>query len=334
MRRLIEKIVKLSADEGFFRFQNDLARTVYDALGQGYSAGEGEVPMVKRMVEAINGRTYDGIHIHSTILHGSRSYVEFSFMDKPVTKELGDMAVIALVTDGPQRLLQKTCIIQNKKDAGPTWGVDPEQLYLLKNFPTFSGNKGIFRGCHDVTFRNSSGCLGAYGLFHAPGEMILASAPLVTEILRGRHTLPGSELAVFPQGIGSRWGSPTSAFPWWLACGRHPKEFFYMFEEMMHMNGFPFGLTDAGNGFLGNVHFARDLYDFARDWTQVSIGETSLLNGQIVNAGVDSFSNLLLRRAAFRGLGDDLPTSNAFGDVPFEGQIALMVMHMNVGEKQ
>ena len=106
-----------------------------------------------------------------------------------------------------------------------------------------------------------------------------------------------------------------------------------MFEEMMHMHGFPFWCPDAGNGFLGNVHFSRDLYDFARDWTQASIGETSVTNGQIVNAGVDSFSNILLRRAGFPGLGD-LPTGNVFGDMPFEGQLAVMVMHMNVGEKQ
>ena len=315
------------SDESFLRFQNDLAQSMYDALGQGYSAGQKEIPLVKSLIDAINGKTCNGIRIHAKILHGSRSHVDFKFMNQPVTKEFGDMAVIALITNGGQRLFQKTCIIQNKTETGKSWRIDAEQLFLLKNFPTFSGTQGVFVNCHNVIFRNNSGCLGAYGLFQSPGEMIFASAPLVAELLCGRGTLPAKDISVFLQENWSRRGAQALAFPMW----RHPEDFFYMFEKMY---GFSFGLTGNGTGFLGNVHFSRDLYDFAKNWTQFNIGEISCVNDDVVNSRVDAFSNHLIRQAKFDGLGEFPLVDNIFGDAPFEGELAVMVMHLDVGENE
>lgn len=99
MRRLFRRVMDLSSDNGFLDFQNDLSQRIYDALSQGYSVNGNEVPLVKRVVEAMNGHSYDGINIHSSFIHGSRSYIEFNYMDKPVTKELGDMVVFTVVTD-------------------------------------------------------------------------------------------------------------------------------------------------------------------------------------------------------------------------------------------
>ena len=268
MRILFKRVIELSSDDTFVHFQNDLSEKVYNALGQGYSADENEIGLIKRLIGAINGQSYRGIRIFATILHGTRSYVEFNYLDKPVTKELGDMAVISLVTDGAERLLQKICIVQNKKAKEQSWGIDAEQLYLLKNFPSFSGNKGIFRKCKNMAFRNVSGCLGAYALLSSPGEMVLASAPLVTEMLRGRKTLSISDLSVLPNTNPSRWNSHSFALPWWqFFPWHHPKEIFLLLEELWHHYGYAMGLQNIGNRFLGNVNFSRDVYDFIRDWT-------------------------------------------------------------------
>jgi hypothetical protein len=145
MRRAYGKLSEFCTDPDFFRFQNDLSRDIYDALGQGYAANDGEVSLVKRLIGAINGKDFRGLRLYGEILHGSRSYVEFNFMDKPVTRELGDMLMISLVTAGSQRLFQRLCIVQNKKDHEAKWAIDHEQLFLLKNFPAFRDN-------HKITF--------------------------------------------------------------------------------------------------------------------------------------------------------------------------------------
>ncbi|MBI2843647.1 MAG: hypothetical protein HYX78_09635 [Armatimonadetes bacterium] len=329
MRRLFKRVMDLSSDNGFLDFQNDLSRRIYDALSQGYSLNENEVSLVKRVVEAMNGQSYGGINIHSSFIHGSRSYVEFNYMDRPVTKELGDMAVFALVTDGPERLVQKACIVQNKKGDKEHWTIDPEQLYLLKNFPPLSGTKGILRGSRNVAFRNSSGCLGCYGLLLQPGEMILASAPMVTEMLRGRGTLPLADVTMLPNGNTAPWnaGQP---FPLWGMLGwRHPRDIHMIFEELVHEFGYPL-LGSTLNGFLGNVAFTRDVHDLARSITQFSIGEPTLLFGRATNPAVDAFSNHVIRSAKLENLPVDLPPDNLFGDHEFDGQMAVVVVHMDV----
>lgn len=135
MMRIFDRIRALSTDDGFLHFQHDLSRRMYDALGQGYVGDENEVALIKRTVDAVNGQSYRGVRVFATIIHGPRSYVEFNFMDKPVTKELGDMTIVTLVTDGSSRLVQKTCVIQNKKERDGHWSIDEEQLYLLKSGP-------------------------------------------------------------------------------------------------------------------------------------------------------------------------------------------------------
>lgn len=329
MRQLVEKIADLSADAGFHRFQNDLAQEIYQVLGEGYASNENEVELVKRLVGSVDGKSYKGLSLSAAMLHGPKSWVEFNYMDKPVTKELGDMVVLSVVTAGARRLLQRICIVQNKKDVSRKWTLDLEQLYLLKNFPTFSGNKGVFRNCRDVMFRNNSGCLGGFGFFVAPGEMVLASAPLVTELLRGRKTLGSGDLSVLPQWGASRWGIYSQSFPWLPSLvWRHPKEFIFFLEETLHRYGPLVGLPHMGSGFMGNVHFSRDLYDFARDWTQLNIGETSYAYDRVTNSGVDAFANAVMRQAGFPDL-PDLPSDDVLGEREFGASLAVLMMRLD-----
>lgn len=331
MIRIFDRILALSTDDGFLHFQHDLSRRMYDALGQGYVGSENEVALIKRTVDAVNGQSYRGVRVFATIIHGPRSYVEFNFMDKPVTKELGDMTVVTLVSDGSNRLVQKTCVIQNKKERDGHWDIDEEQLYLLKNFPPFSGSKGIFKRCKDLVFRNSSGCLGCYGLFHPPGEMILASAPALTEMLRGKKSVSHADIGLAPGANGAGSGGAGQPMPWWPGFPwHHPEERYMMFEEMVRHYGYPMLAGMPFNGFLGCAPFARDIHDFTRNWTQMNIGEATAVSGRVLNPAADAFTNFVLRSAGFGDLGVELPTGNLFGDHEFEGHMAVMLMHVDV----
>lgn len=307
MRRFFETIAQLSSDDDFSKFQNKLTHNFYDVLGQGYAANENEVALVKRLVGAANGSSYGPLSLHANMLHGSRSYVEFNYRDKPVTKELGDMVIISLVTNGKQRLLQKICIIQNKKDKSKQWGIDLEQLFLLKNFPPFTGNKGIFKNCRDIAFRNTSGCLGAFGLLQTPGEMIFASAGLVSEFIHDKKSLSASDIS-FSSGINHNSTQENQfSSPFWLPFNHiHPKEWYYIMREFAEMHGYQHSaLIGQPNSFAGNFRFGRDLYDFVRSWTQFSIGEITCINDKVTNRSVDAFANFLIRSA---GYGDIVHT--------------------------
>lgn len=332
MHRAIKTFMDLMKDEGFLGFQNNLALDIYDGLGRGFSSNENEVSLVTKLCEITDGKSYGPLSIRADKIHGSRSYVEFNYRDKPVTKELGDMAVITIVSSGRERLFQKLCIIQNKKSSGASkgnvrWDIDLEQLYLLKNFPKLSGNKGILNHCRDVSFRNSGGCLGAFGLMHDPGDMILITAPLLTELMKGRKSLNTSDISVV--GNNSNAGQQGGmGFPFFGHI--YPKELFMFCEEFRHhFRGLrPF----AGGGampFLNNVSFTRDIYDFVRSWTQVNIGETSFSFGEVTNTVVDAFSNALLRQIGF-GEGMDLPVNQNFAEFRWEGELGIAVTHIDV----
>lgn len=330
MHRLIRTISKLVRDSCFTSFQNETTQAFYDTLGRGYSTHDNEVALVTRLAEAANGRSYGPVRLLANKIHGSRSYVEFSFLDKPVTKELGDMAVISVVTAGRERIFQRVCIIQNKKSSGSSWGIDSEQLFLLKNFPPFAGNRGIFRGCSDLAFRNESGCLGAFGLFDDPGEMLFVSAPIVAELLCGKQSLSHADISV-PAACGGRDSGHMGALPWWPYLGRiHPKEFYMMLRELCDMHGFPF-MPPFGFGpdFLGNTLFGRDLYDFVRAWTQLSIGEVTYAYDNVVNAEADAFANLLIAAGGFPDLFD-IPGNEVLAQREFNGDLAIVVMHIDV----
>lgn len=334
MRQLFRTIDGLSSDESFQAFQNSLVAKFYDELGRGYSQGDNEVALVHRLVEAANGESYGPLRLYGSMLHGTRSYVEFNYLDKPVTKELGDMALIMVVTAGHQRLLQRVTIIQNKKSSGKSWSIDQEQLFLLKNFPPFAGNKGIFQGVRDLAFRNTSGCLGSYGLLASPGEMIFIAAPLVSEMQRGKKSVSLSDISVLSQvnsvaSADGGWGG----WSWPGAIGMDPEEWYFVVREVLHRFGpeWPMFnvLPQAAKGFLGNIRFGRDLYDLTRDFTQISIGEVCFAGQRLVNANVDGFANLLLRAAGFGEIFEG-GFDNVFGDMRFEGQMGVIVAHLNV----
>jgi len=326
MRNLFRTIASLASDDRFTEFQHDVVHAFYDTLGKGYGAKEDEVSLVKRLVEAADGKGYGPIRLHGAMLHGTRSYVDFNYLNKPVTRELGDMAIIELVTAGRTRIFQKLCIVQNKKTESGSWGLDPEQLFLLKNFPPFSGTKGIFRDRKDLVFRNTSGCLGAYGLLAAPGEMLFSAASLVSEFSKGKKSVVLNNIAAPPSSAYSRFSNGALGLQFWpLLSQLHSSEVYYLLREFHDLAP---GFSGFGIDYLGNVKFSRDLYDLTRAWTQISLGEPTYLHGTVVNTPVDAFANLLIRSA---GLGQlaDFPGDEVFGDSRFEGEMAVLLVHLN-----
>jgi hypothetical protein len=327
MNRFFALAVQLSKDVGFLNFQNEVIRDAYDALGQAYAANGNEVEIVTKLAETVKGKSYDQVQISASKIHGSRSYVEFNFRDKPTTKELGDMAVITVVTAGRDRLLQRLCIVQNKKARDQKWRIDPEQLFLLKNFPPFVGNRGIFRGMSNVVFHNPSGCLGAFGLLSEPGEMMFVAAPVFAELLRDRGSLPASEIglpALIPHDGGQ------SAFHGGsLSMPPFESEEWIMHEVFRKNRPFPWRGLGYSLPFLGNVHYGRDMYDFVRAWTQVNLGEFTCFHGEVINAEADGFANHLIRSAGLEA-GVDFPTGDRYVERKFEGGMAVLLLRMDV----
>lgn len=332
MEAMLPFFSKLLQDDGFFRFQNAVSQTMYAALGAGYAQNDGEVALVTRLVDAVNGMSYGGIRLFAKKIHGSRSYVEFHHQDKPITKELGDSVLLTVVTSGGARLLQRVCFVQNKVAHNRSWAIDEGQLYLLKNFPLFSGRRGIFRGHDDVVFKNIGRTLGAFGLFADPGEMLLVSAPLVAEFAHGTDTLKLDAVYVpdLSLGIAGSGGASSPWFPW--HPGLHPEFFEIFLHEARHafrMLGpvplWPFAGTSLP--FLGRATFMRDLHDLARNWVLGNIGEFSYIVDATLDPQLDRFAASLLRKAGAHDLFK-LNMENV-GDI--DTDLAIFVAHIEVG---
>lgn len=327
---MLRRLFDLGQDLGFSAFQNDLAVSFYDQLGQGYNSSEGEVALVTRMANTARGKSYGPITIYADKIHGRRSWVEFSHRDKPVTKELGDLALISVVTNGHERLFSKITIVQNKKATKTSWLIDDEQLFLLKNFPSFSGSKGLFPNPGSVQFHNYSSCLGSYGLFHEPGEMIFLSASYVAELLRGKKSLAIGDISILSDGNRSDGGGLSPIF----AFGDHPfvlEELFHFYEKYFHR--YPFSsVLNLGYpfGFLRNALFTRDIFDLIRQWTQISVGEPTYAFGQVLNRHVDELLYRLLQSIG----GSDIfkPTPNQMENVgELDNDFTVMAVHLDIG---
>ncbi len=329
MDATVNYFTQLLDDNGYYKFQNEVAHAMYDSLGQGYASNDNEVALVTRLVNATNGLNYKGIRLHSQKIHGAKSYVQFKHQDKPVTRELGDAVFITVVTRQRKRLLQRVCFVQHKLAKDQTWALDDAQLFLLKNFPLISGTQGLFRGAKELVFRNHSRLLGCYGLFHEPGEMVFVSAPLLTELASGHSSI---ELASISQPSASGIFQVASGFPFGLpAFLWHPmlKDFFHDYMHFVGKYGLWWHLASPANGmpFLGNTAFVRDLHEYARHWTLCNIGEFSYAFGATLDPQLEKVAASLLMAVGaheFFDINQDVPEANI--------GIAVFVAHINVGE--
>ncbi len=135
------------------------------------------------------------------------------------------------------------------------------------------GSKGIFRGVKDFAFRNRSGCLGSFGFLSPPGEMLFVAVPLVSEMQKGRKSLALANISHPTKNHGHSSSSSLWRTTEPSLLGLHPKDW-HCFLREFDTSGLtaPFSFGSLF-GFLGNVRFARDLYDLTRAYTQLGIGE-------------------------------------------------------------
>lgn len=327
MNKLLRHFHDLTSDPEFFRFQHKLVSDVYDQLGQGYTLGEGEVPLVSRTADTLRGKSFKSLKLHCEKIHGSKSYVSFTFRDKPTTKELGDLILISVVSDGRRRLLQKLCIVQNKVLKDGKAQIDLEQLFLLKNFPLFSGSRGLFRGARDVMFLNRQQCLGAYGFFEAPGELIFVNAGVLSTAIAGSATFNRTMLS------SSLYGSDSSEDGSVFGNLRVPAFIDPMIMEKIHQywykRRFPIPLQGAFFPFSSSRRTLHDLHDVIRAWTSLRLGELVYAFDQRVDVEADQFASTVLRSIGF---GETVDLDNASYDGEFNSAATVMVAHLDIGE--
>jgi len=322
---LINNYLKLLMDLKFKQFQNGLSKKIYDSLAQEYSNNKDEVSLVGRLVDMINNSVYKNIKLYAQKIHGAKSFVEFNYRSTLTTKEIADMVVISVASSQREIVFQKITFIQNKVGKNKNWDIDDEQLFLLKNFPTFSGRKGIFKSFSDeqITFSNNTKCLGSYGLFMDPGEMVFLSAPLLSELV-----------------INNKIEIKNIRLPEKIDTLRNSDSFFQfiLFNDLFpgllprYLEGFGFitpFLSNKPFPFLNNSIFARDVYDFVQDWTRFNIGEPTYAFGKVINPTLYEFTNFLLKTTGIKN-NVNLPLEGTEGE--FDSGMALFVMHIDIGE--
>jgi hypothetical protein len=323
MENLIRTFSEYYNRPDFRKFQNTLAREVYDTLGTAYSNLDSEVKIVTDMCNTINGKSFETLKFHTKKIHGTRSYVEFYNQDKPITKELADMVIISVATKNRKIVYEKTAFIQNKKeDTEGNWKIDQDQLYLLHNFPTFKGKKGMFKRhfADEVVFLNHSETLGNYGLFQYPGEMILVNSLTVFKLQQG-DKISFSDIRKFTDNSyhnNSGFQFPFIDHPFW-------DEMFYHYSKHFPKYGLPF----LNLPFLNNSIASFNIYEFIRNWSLFNIGEVVNAYGIIVDKDLSTFNHILLKEV---GLSEFINT-NIEGQ-EFENNLNIIVAHMNLDEKQ
>ncbi len=321
----MENLIRTFSDyynrSDFRKFQNTLVRDVYKSLETSYSNFNGEVKMVTDMCEIIHEKTFEKLKFYTKKIHGSKSFVEFHNQNKQTTKELADMVIISVATKDREIIYEKTAFIQNKKEEiESVWKIDQDQLYLFHNFPTFKGNKGIFRKNFndEVVFHNNSETLGNYGLFQNPGEMTLVNA-LTVHKLQQNGKISLSDIRKFAHNSyhNNSFKLPLVDFEYWDTI--YYLNFKYFSEYCLSFLNLPF---------LNNSFYSFNIYEFIRNWSLFNVGDVVSAFGKTIDQDLLKFNRILLQEA---GLSDFI-NINIDGQ-EFDSDLIILVAHMNLDEK-
>lgn len=321
MKELVKKFLSLYNSRDFREFQNDFSIKLYDCLAKSYSSADNEVKMVTNICNVINGKHFETLNFYSKKIHGSRSQVEFKNKNTVVQKEMADMVIISVATKEKEIIYEKTAFIQNKKDNGNKWKIDPDQLFLLQNFPTFKGVKGLFgkNMVNEYTFLNHSSTLGNYGLFQSPGEMIIVNANNIFKYEKNQ-IVSFQDLKSIESSIKDR----SSLGPSFIYID-HPAWNDIIIYSLKYINQY---ISFPHFPFLSNSIISINLYEFIRNWTLFNIGEVVSVLGYIMDNDLSKITKILLKTA---GLSNVININSDFAD--FEDDIVILVAHLNLDEK-
>lgn len=324
----MDKLYRTFADyynrRDFRQFQNELSRETYESLANSYSNAHNEVKTVTDMCDSLNGKSFEKLKFYSRKIHGTRSFVEFFNQDKPVTTEMADMAIICVATKDKNIVYEKISFVQNKKeDTTNNWKIDQDQLYLLRNFPTITGKKGLFKKNYknEIVFLNHSDNLGTYGLFKSSGEMVLANAKTIYGLQNGNKVSYDD----LKNHIDTTTARQSNNFPFFGFD--HP-----FWDEMIYrmFKHFPkYGIPFFDLPFLSNNSNSLNIYDFIRNWTLFNIGEVCQAGGNIIDSDLSVMTRVLLREAGLNDIMNIETEQNSF-----ENNINLLIAHLNLDDKE
>ncbi len=327
MERLYREYFNLIQRNDFKRFLNDFSLKLYDVLSVGYANNKNEVALVTDLSNSINNTTFENLNFHAFKIHGSKSYVEFNHKDKPTTKELADMLIISIASYGRKRVFQKVTFVQNKKDTNKNWLIDEGQLFLLKNFPSITGQKGILNQYYPnekFDFINNSESLGTYGLFLSPGDMILSSAKYIDALIEKNKKVNYYDLKKLNTHVNNL--NSNNLFP------IIPYPYFEEIIYMMHKYGRKFGSNYQFNNnlpFLSNSMLSTDISEFVKNWSLFNIGEPTFSFGHVHDEPLDQFINYILTSI---GMNEYIDIKNHNENHKFESNMIVTVLNYNIKE--
>lgn len=276
----------------FREWQNNLSKNIYSSLALNLNSGE--VQTVTDLCDVMSNKHYKGLYIESQKIHSrSTSGVMFDYVgNQLVTTELADMVIISIVTFDRQVVLLKTAFIQNKKAyRNQSWSINHEQLFLLKNFPTFTGVSGIFKD-KTITFINHSNTLGNYGLFSTDGEMTFLTA---RNVFCNQKSISGIKFCDIKSGAAD-YPKPILTYNY---CTHY--------KNCCNSNDFHW--LDYSNycnlPFFGNYSYALDVHEIVRELTYFNIGEPSSAFGRITDDMLYDYTNKTLQSAFGYTIGEN-----------------------------
>ncbi len=326
MDRLYRDYFELIKRSDFKRFLNDFSLKLYDVLSIGYKNNKNEVALVTDLSNVINNTSFENLNFHAFKIHGSKSYVEFHHKDEPTTKELADMLIISIASYGRERVFQKVSFVQNKKDSNQNWLIDEGQLFLLKNFPSITGRKGILKKFYlddKVDFVNHSESLGTYGLFLSPGDMILVSAKYIDALLENKKVNLNKlkELNARTNNVTNNNLFPIIPHPYF-------EEIIYKMHKYERRFGYSYPFN-SNLPFLTNSMLSSDISEFVRNWSLFNIGEPTFSFGNIHDEPLDQFINYILRSI---GMNEYIDIKASNENHEFENTMIVTVLNYNIKE--
>ena len=324
MNRLFQTFAEYYNRRDFRLFQNDLSKETYESLANSYSNSHNEVKTVTDICKILNGKRFEKLQFYSKKIHGARSFVEFFNQDKPVTKEMADMAIICVATKDKNIVYEKISFVQNKKeDSNNNWKIDQDQLYLLRNFPTITGKKGLFKKNYknEIVFLNHNENIGTYGLFKSSGEMILANAKTIYGLQNGNKVSYDD----LKKHIDTNAFRQTNSFPFFGFDHPFWDEMIYKMFKHSPKYGSPF----FDLPFLNNNSNSLNIYDFIRNWTLFNIGEVCKAGGNVIDNDLSVITRVFLREAGLNDIINIETEQNSF-----DNNINLLIAHLNLDDKE
>jgi hypothetical protein len=313
----------------FKKWQDNLSNEIYSSLKSNVTSGE--VEMVTDLCDVMSSQKYKGLHIESKKIHGKTSEVEFNYANEKVVKELADMVIVSIVTSRGKIKLLKTAFIQNKKGTSNkksscSWKIDQEQLFLLKNFPKFTGVSGIFKD-EEIIFLNHSSTLGNYGLFTPTGDMaFLTSRNTFCNQSGGTITFDKIKNAsLLCNSLGNNDGSFSFFY-----------KDFYHYIDFAYKNRFMFVNKLHNLPFFNNYNYALDVYEIVKELTYFNIGEPSFASGQVINDTLYCYTKKLLYSAfGYNVDGDDnFKYNQDNNDISYENGTNVIFNRLELDERE